>query len=328
VKILIAGIGSIGRRHLRNLQTLLCSEIVAYRSGRGVFPDADLDGITIEHELEAALAHHPSAVIVSGPTALHLPIALAAVQNGCHLFVEKPVSHSLEGVSQLQLEVAKRDLAVLVGFHFRFHPALRQIKLWLDAGTIGNIVSAHSHWGEYLPGWHPLEDYRAGYSARADLGGGVVLTLCHPFDYLRWLIGEVTSVSGVTEKRTGLNTDVEEAAHATLRFTGGAIGSVYLDYVERPSSHWFQIIGERGTIRWDNSDGVAHLYTAESEGRESFAPPEGFERNTMYLDEMRHFLNCIDGREQPVCTLHDGVRALEIALAVKQSAAERKEIDV
>src|SRR5262249_20464796 len=161
----------------------------------------------------------------------------------------------------------------------RFHPGLREIKTWLDSQAIGRVISAQAHWGEYLPDWHPWENYRNSYSARSELGGGVTLTLCHPFDYLRWLLGEVESVSAMTQERAGLETDVEEAVQATLRFVSGAIGNVYLDYLERPRAHWLWIVGEKGTIRWDESDGTAHLYDVAIGKWRSFAPPQGFERN-------------------------------------------------
>ncbi len=326
--MLIAGLGSIGRRHLRNLKSLGWTNIILYRTGKGTLPENEFSDVPVEHDLNAVLSHQPVGVVVSNPTALHVPVALAAARAGCHLLLEKPISHSSEGVTDLRREVEARNLAVLVGFQFRFHPALRQIKTWLDAGLIGNVISAHAHWGEYLPGWHPWEDYRGGYSARADLGGGVVLTLCHPFDYLRWLVGEVESVYAATGRLSGLDVEVEDTAQIVLRFASGAIRNVYLDYAERPAAHWLRIVGRKGTIRWDNADGVAHLYRAETEKWESFTPAEGFERNTMFLEEMRHFLNCLSRDEQPVCTLADGARALDIALAVRQSARERSEVGV
>lgn len=325
--LLIAGLGSIGRRHLRNLLSIGCGNIILYRTGKSTLPDDELSSFTVEYNLEKALAHRPIGVIVSNPTALHLPVALAASRADCHLFIEKPIFHTMGGVEELRKEVENRSLSVLVGFQYRFHPALQQIKKWLDSGRIGRIVSAQAHWGEYLPGWHKWEDYRKGYSARGDLGGGVVLTLCHPFDYLRWLIGEVAKVSAVTARLSGLEVDVEDTASVILRFAQGAIGCVYLDFVERRRTHWLHIIGQKGTIHWDDADGMAHLYNAESK-QECYTPPEGFERNTMFLEEMGNFLNCLHGKEQPVCTLDDGIRALEIALAVKKSAIKRREFDV
>lgn len=326
--LVITGLGSIGRRHLHNLRSLGCTNIILYRTGKGTLADEEFLDFPVEYNLESALSYHPKGVIISNPTALHMPVAIKAARAGCHLFLEKPISHTLNGVHQLQREMEIHNICVLVGFQFRFHPALQQIKTWLDTGIIGKVISANAHWGEYLPGWHLQEDYRKNYSARADLGGGVVFTLSHPFDYLRWLIGEVVSVSAMTAQLSGLDVDVEDTAQVILRFAGGAIGSVYLDYAECPPAHWFNIIGQKGIIRWDSADGVAHVYSVEAGEWKSFSPLKGFGRNVMFMEEMRHFLNCISGKEKPLCTLHDGIRALEIALAAKRSADEKKEINI
>jgi predicted dehydrogenase len=202
------------------------------------------------------------------------------------------------------------------------------VKQWIDEGAVGPIVCAHAHWGEYLPDWHPWEDYRHSYSACANLGGGVILTLCHPFDYLRWLLGEVQTLSAAAGQLSGLELDVEDTADVTLEFASGVIGTVHLDYAQRPASHWLQITGQTGTIRWDSADGAASCYRADRGEWERFPAPPGFDRDTMFLDEMRHFLDCIAGRDEPLVTLKDGIRALEIALAAKRSAAEGRAIEV
>jgi predicted dehydrogenase len=179
MKILIAGLGSIGRRHLRNLQALgvQLPNILLYRTGRSTLPDEELAGFQVETDLAIALAHKPSAVIVSNPTALHMDVAIPAAQAGCHLLIEKPISHSDQRVDELLAAVQKSGSRVLVGYHFRHHPGLQQVKSLLEQHEIGRPLSFHAHWGEYLPGWHPWEDYRQGYSARNTLGGGVILTL-------------------------------------------------------------------------------------------------------------------------------------------------------
>lgn len=299
--ILIAGLGSIGRRHLRNLKALGHRKFVLYRTGKSTLPDDETFDIPTEYDLAKALSHKPVATIVTNPTALHMRVALAAAKSGSHLFLEKPISHTLDGVEELGSLVREKSLKVQVGFQFRFHPGLHQVKRLLEKNTIGPVVSVSAHWGEYLPGWHPGEDYHQSYSAKKELGGGVLLTLSHPFDYLRWLIGEAASVQAAQSQNGGLGIDVEDSADVLLQFTSGAIGNVHLDYLERPAEHSLRIIGQKGVIHEQLN-------------------PEGFDRNTMFLSEMRHFLSCIIGNEQPLCTLDDGIEALRIVLAAKESA--------
>jgi len=325
--ILVVGAGSIGRRHLENLASLGVRDLVLYRSGRGGAWPAP-PGVALARDLDAALALRPRAVLVCNPTALHVPVALAAARAGCSLFLEKPVSHTLDGVAELEAAVAAGSPVALVGFQFRYHPGLRQVKAWLDAGAIGDVVAARAHWGEHLPSWHPGEDYRTGYSARQDLGGGVVLTLSHPFDYLCWLLGDVVSVAAQVAQGGGLGLDVEDTAHVLLRFASGTLATITLDYVEQPPAHELHLTGRRGVIRWNNADGCAHLDSAGAPRRVSVAPPPAFTRNAMFVEEMRHFLACLAGHASPACTLADGVRALRVALAAKQAAEQRRSVDV
>lgn len=169
MKYLIAGLGSIGRRHMRNLVALGERDIVLYRTGKSTMPEDDLAGFPQETDLQEALnKHKPDAVIVSNPTALHLDIAIPAAQAGCHILLEKPISHSMDRLDILQSAVKKSGSQVLVAFQFRFHPGLLRAKQLISDGEIGRVISAHVHFGEYLPAWHPWEDYRKGYAARAD----------------------------------------------------------------------------------------------------------------------------------------------------------------
>jgi len=322
---LIVGLGSIGRVHLRNLVALGRRNLILCHSGKSTLPESELNGFVVVRSLEQALSSRPLAALITNPTALHVPTATLAAQAGCHLFLEKPVSHTEEGVVALLHQVEQQRLCAQVGFQFRFHPALQQIKMWLTNEAIGRVISAHVHWGEYLPDWHPWEDYRRSYSALAALGGGVISTLCHPFDYLRWLLGEVKSVMALSHCSGSLEIEVEDVAEIMLRFTSGVIGSIHLDYLQRPHRHTLEIIGERGTINWNYASATAICEQADSGQRLVFTPPEGFERNHMFISEMQEFFTCLQSGATPRCPLRDGIRALEIALAVKKSAQERRE---
>lgn len=324
MRFLIAGLGSIGQRHLRNLRALGEQDILLYRTHKGTLHDPELAGLPVETDLDAALAHAPNAVIVSNPTALHMQVAIPAARAGCHIFLEKPVANDLDSVQELRKAVGAGGGQVFVGFQFRFHPGLRAIKQLLDTKAIGQLLSVRAHWGEYLPAWHPWEDYRKSYSARSDLGGGVILTLSHPLDYMRWLCGEIYELWAFASHVSDLELLVEDCAEMGLRFENGCLGSVHLDYNQQPPAHRLELIGSTGTMRWDNADGAAHIYRTATKEWETIAPPQGFERNDLFLAEMEHFLAVCRGEALPTCNLDDGIRALELALAAKRSQTERK----
>ncbi|PKN91593.1 MAG: hypothetical protein CVU44_18600 [Chloroflexi bacterium HGW-Chloroflexi-6] len=332
MKILIAGLGSIGRRHFRNLVALGEKDIVLYRTHKATLSDDELAGYPVETDLAEALEkHRPQAVIVANPTALHMEVAIPAAQAGCAVLLEKPIADDLSRVAELRDAALKNGSRILVGFQFRFHPTLNKAKELIEAGALGKILTAHAHWGEYLPNWHPWEDYRASYAARDDLGGGVVRTLTHPLDYLRFLLGEVVSLHALSGQISPLElSGVEDVSEIGLRFASGAIGGVHVNYFQRPAVHRLEIVGTAGTLRWDNADGMlihfqmpdafGGIYPQPAAAIETRYPlPDGFERNQLFVAQTQHFLKVAAGESAPICTLEDGVRALEMALAARNS---------
>jgi len=335
VKILIAGLGSIGRRHFRNLIALGETDLILLRTRKATLPDDELAGYPVENDIHEALEKHkPDAVVVANPTSLHLNVAIPAAEVGCHILLEKPVSHTLEGLDTLQKAARESGSKILVGFQFRYHPTLNKARELIQSGGLGQVLTVHAHWGEYLPNWHPWEDYRQSYAARADLGGGVIGTLAHPIDYLRYLLGEIDALWSFNGHLSSLEIDVEDIAEISLKFANGAIGGVHLNYVQRPPAHRLEIVGANGTLRWDNADGTLHFYKMPAPFGsysdvppapviETFSTPGGFDRNDLFLAQTHHFLNVVRGQEEPVCTLEDGVRVQELVQAARMARADR-----
>ena len=327
MKILIAGYGSIGRRHFRNLLNIGVDDILFYSTQNSTIENDEISGFIIETDLKKALAHKPDAVIVSNPTSLHLEVAIPAAKAGCHLLIEKPLSHNMERIDELRRIVNKTGNKVLIGFQFRYHPGLQKIKELLIEKKIGNPLSVRVQWGEYLPGWHPWENYRNGYSARADLGGGVVLTLCHPFDYLRWLFGEFNSVQAFLGYSGELGlTEVEDIAEINLKFESGVIGSVHLNYIQRPPTHNLEIIGSEGTIYWNGLEGSLKIFQANTGKWKEYFLNENFERNDLFLSEMQHFIDIIKTGKVPICSLDDGIMIQKLIESTKLSERKSKVI--
>lgn len=320
-RFLVIGCGSIGKRHIGNLLALGTEEILTLdvRADRLSEVKAQF-GVESLDNLEDAWERDPDVALITVPTSLHVPLALQAAEHGCHLFIEKPLSDRLEGVDQLLEAVRDRNLVTLVGCNMRFHPGLMTVKRLLEEGAVGHVVAARVEAGQYLPDWHPWEDYRQGYGARRDLGGGVILDAIHEIDYIRWMLGEVEAVACFAGRLSHLEIETEDTAAILLRFADGAIGEVHLDYVQRTYSRTCHIIGDEGTIRWDYSAGEVRWYSAVLHEWRGFVNPSGWEPNQMYLDEMKHFLRCLAQEEQPTLDVFEGRQVLEVALAAKASA--------
>lgn len=330
----MVGLGSIGQRHLRNILALLGmkAEISAYRVRKE--QAVVTETLTIEEgaelgkkyrydsydDLEAALSTLPEAVFICNPSSMHIPVALAAARRGCHLFIEKPLSHDLDGVQELISVVEAKRLVALVGFQLRFHPCLARFKRLIEEERVGRLLAVHAEVGEYLPGWHRWEDYRRMYAARKGLGGGVVLTQIHEIDYATDLFGPPRSVYAVGGHLSSLEVDVEDTAAILMEctFKGSPLPVfMHMDFLQRPPSRRCRVIGERGAITMDLRD--LEVVTVDHEGRKDVYRCEAFDRNRLFLDEVEHFFACIAGEARPVVDLRTATVGMKIALAIRES---------
>jgi predicted dehydrogenase len=329
LRVLVIGCGSIGKRHLGNLKALNAGEIFACdpRDDRRQEATTQFD-VAAWATLEDGWKREPNGAVIATPTSTHVDLALEAARRGCHLFIEKPVGHRLDGLDELLEIVSRRGLVTLVGCNMRFHPGLMKVKSLLEEKAVGHVVAARVEVGSYLPDWHPWEDYRESYSALTHLGGGVILDAIHELDYIRWMLGEVRTVACFSGRQAGLGIETEDTAGILLRFVDGAIGEVHLDYVQREYSRTCQIIGDKGTIRWDYGAGEVRLYSGATRRSDVFHNPLGWGPNSMYLDEARHFLRCLAGENEPAVDVFEGRRVLEVALAAKESAATGRVVEL
>jgi predicted dehydrogenase len=344
MKALFIGTGGVGQRHMRNLRTLLGdrAELLAYRVRRlpivltdqlGVEEGADLETklqLRVFTDLNEALATRPDAAFICNPTSLHVPVALAAARAGCHLFIEKPISHASDQIDDLIEIVDRQRLTAMVAYQLRFHPLVKRMSELVAEKTIGRVVAVHAEVGEYLPGWHPYEDYRQSYAARADLGGGVVLTQIHEFDYLYSLFGLPRRIFAIGGKLTRLEVDVEDTASILME----AIVNdrpvpihVHQDYIQRPPSRYCQIVGDAGKMILDFRGLTLTVYRDDGSIGERMELPN-FQRNQMFLDEMAAFLRSIERHEPPVVSLKDGAQSLRMALAARESLRSGKIVEL
>lgn len=329
MRILIAGLGAIGQRHARNLRALIGAdlELLAFRQRRLPFTvterlerddsravEAEL-GARVYTDLDEALAVRPNAVFVCTPSSLHLGVAQRAAEAGCHLFIEKPVSNTLDGLDRLRETLGAHGRIALVGCQWRFHPAVRWLRTVVRAGRLGRLIRGDIEYAEYLPDWHPYEDYRTSYAARADLGGGVVLTQIHDYDLAWWLFGPLDRVTATGGHLSDLEIDVEDTVDA--RFDGGAAPvRVRQSIATRPPRRAIRATAERGEVTVDLVTGRVTSTATGIAANPGFAD---YQRNQMFIEEARHFLACVAGEAQPLIPLEEGIDVLRVALAVKEA---------
>lgn len=328
MRFLIIGCGSIGQRHIRNLKML----------GHKVSGcEADLlrarkvesaHNIEVFNELGEALKGDYDGAFICTPTNLHIPIAVKIAEKGINLFIEKPLSGDLRGISQLNLIVKRKDIVVLVACNTRFFPGLKLARKLIEEGKIGNVLSVKVQCGFYLPFWHPYEDYRKGYSANKRLGGGVIFDDIHELDSLLWLFGDIKEVFCFAGKISKLEIDTEDIAEMILKFKSGVVGQIHLDYLQRTYRRHYEFIGEKGMVIWDYIKQTVEWYTEKANQLKVFHESINTNREIMFIDEIKHFVNCIRGREKSVNDLSFAKKTMEAALACHRSAKEGKIIKI
>lgn len=323
-RLLIVGYGSIGKRHLR--------------IARETLPEADIRVLrhqpydaTLEladgcySSLEETCAFAPQAAVIANPAPFHLDTALALTAVGSHLLIEKPLSHTTNGVQRLLQSVREKGLILQVGYNLRFLSSLEKFRERIRAGAIGRVLSVHAEIGQYLPSWRPETDYRLSVSAKQELGGGVLLELSHELDYLRWIFGEVAWVNAWLGRQSGLVIDVEDTAHLTLGFkpdTSGwaPVATLCLDFVRHDTTRACIAIGEQGSLRWDGLTGRVDVHLAEGADWQPVFH-HAHQRNESYRAQWQHFLNSVQTGLTPRVAGEDGLAVLEIIQAARQSAA-------
>jgi predicted dehydrogenase len=326
MRFLVIGCGSIGKRHMRNLKTIGCNDILAFDVKKERLEEVREYGVTTFDNLDEAFAKGPDAVLVCSPPVFHVQNALKALQKGCHIFIEKPLSNTLEGVDELISIAKEKQLVTMVGFNLRFDRGLQIVKKLLDDNAVGNIITAISIVGQYLPDQHPWEDYRYGYAANESLGGGVILDGMHEIDVLSWFLGDPKQVCCFGGKLSSLDINTEDTAAYLLKYCSNAVGIIEMDYVKRVYERTCELIGEQGTIRWDFKDRTVKYFSAKTKEWTNFQYAEGYDTNNMYVEELKCFFNCLNGAETPPVSAEAGKKLLKIALASKESMATKKVI--
>lgn len=334
-RALFIGLGGIGQRHLRNLRALLGPDlqIDAYRvrGERTLLDDRlrviaggdviDEHRVNVFHDWDAVWARRPQLVFVTNPSSLHVAAAKAALVAGADVLVEKPLSHDLEGVDEL-IELAERTGRVtLVAYQLRYHPGFIRLAELTRGGEFGQLHSCSAEVGEYLPGFHPYEDYRRMYASRRDLGGGVTLSQIHEIDLLVALFGRPRRVFSMGGRVSSLEIDVEDLALSVLEFDQAGhrfFASLHQDYLQRPKSRFLRVRGELGSAEWSLSEARFRRWAADGSLLEEVSYAD-LSWNQLFLAELSAFVAAARSRQPLSPSLREGAESLRIALALLQS---------
>lgn len=318
MKIGIIGLGSIGKRHLRCLRQLGYGDIIALRTKKGTTKTLPVEFNCIKEVFNVAgfYSNNLDGVIVSNPTSLHIETMKMPLEKGIPIFLEKPIADSIE---QLR-EIEDYDItSVMVGFSLRYNEIINIVKEFIASGKLGKIYKASLYCGQFLPSWHPYSDYRKEYYARRDLGGGVIRTLSHEIDLMHYFLGNPKELCASVEKISDLEIDVDDNLYMICKMANLSLVSIELDYINPVLTRRGIILGSEGAVEYSFSK--SNVTFTDYNGKISIIYENiNLDRNKMYIDQMKNFVNFIKNKEGPRCTFEDGVNVMKVIKAAEESA--------
>jgi predicted dehydrogenase len=319
MRVLVIGTGSIGQRHINNI-CALCPHAtfdVLLREGRNKDSiDLGFD-FTVSVSLEQAMSKNPELMIIANPSSLHFQYILAAIKYSIPFYLEKPILSSRSDIDELKEILLTCALPPhIIGCNLRFLPSMIALKTLIEDGVLGKIVHASFEAGQWLPDWRPSKDYRHGYGASKELGGGVSLDLIHEVDAARWLLGDIEKIQAQLWHGSRLEIETEDCACMLLKSKHGPIATVQVDYVSRQAFRRYRIVGDSATAEWDLPSKTLTLSTADGK----FLHPleeSAFDVNQTYITAMKELFSAMQTGQSTSQPLSEGIASLEIILQAR-----------
>jgi predicted dehydrogenase len=301
-KILLIGLGSVGRRHLNVLKDIKDVKIAALRTLKGTLKQAS--GITEFFNQEDALKFDPDGVIISNPTSLHIETANCFLKHQIPVLIEKPIADNITECNNME-EFAP---LIRVAYCTRFHPIFSHLVHIITNEKPFKLGFKRSF---YLPKWHPYADYRTEYTARKDLGGGVVRTLSHEIDMMIKLFGLPVSVKGVVDKISHLEIDTDDFAFFTCSYKGNIRVNFELDFFSPYNINQGELFTQKGKYDWDLLSGL--WFTPYDETDKNLMQAFSIQDiEKMYVEEISDFLGFISGKQSINSSLEEALEVLKV----------------
>lgn len=334
MRFLIVGLGSMGKRRIRNLQYLKAGDLAGFdpREDRRAETNVKYSIPTYADFDEAFAKFGPDTLIISTPPDLHVKYAKIAVVNDRHYFSEASVVDD-EMDELIALHEAHPQVVAAPSCTLRYHSSIQTIKRVVDGGEFGKPLLFTYHSGQWLPDWHPWEDYRAFYVAKRATGACREIV---PFElsWLAWLLGPVEAVSGMRGKLSSLDVDIDDAYQTLLKFKSGVLGHLLVDVIARYPTRVFRLCSDQATVEWDAMAKQVRLFRANTQQWEVVPEPERIQEpgyinaENPYIEEMRDFVAACQGQKPWGYPLEDDKGILDLLAAIEQSSDQHAQTQV
>lgn len=321
MKFLVVGLGSMGKRRIRNLQALGHYEVEGFdpRADRRNEVAAKYGIKTYDSFAVAFSTLKPDALVISTGPSQHMDYALPAAAKGTHCFIEASVV-DVDRIFELSRRIKNTKLVMAPSCTLRYYPGPRKVKELIQAGTIGKPLNINYQCGQYLSDWHPWEKIQDFYVSKRETGGCREIV---PFE-LTWLndiFGYPRPLACVKRKVTEIDADIDDIYHCLLSYPGGLLANITVEVVSRPqATRELRIIGSEGEIVFSADENcVRHIRVGDEEWSRFSLAAGTIEAGYInpeepYIAEMADFVTAIEEMTPSLFpnTLEEDARILEL----------------
>ena len=304
MKFLIIGLGSMGKRRIRNLQVLNQINIAGFDIKKSrCIESAKKYKIKIYEDFEDAINNfNPDVFIISTPPELHMKYAYIAEKKNIHCFIEASVIHSQQ-ILELSKKIKNTDLVIVPSCTMMYYSSPLMVKKLLDLNIIGKPLNFNYQSGQYLPDWHPWEKIEDFYVSNLDTGGAREIV---PFEltWLNMIFGEAKPIACVKKKLTVINSLIDDIYHCILEYQNGLIGNLTVEVISRPKAvREFRLIGSEGEIIFSgDTNSLKYINIYMKDWKEIFFDTGTIEEQYInpeepYINEIKDFLNAIKNKD-------------------------------
>ena len=329
LKVIFFGLGSIGQRHLQNITKLFSNlEIYSFKRNTNNFLIKDgkkndkidifkkykikkISNLTKLKSIKFAYA------FICNPSSLHIKYAIQLAKLGINLFIEKPLSNSMKDVKKLENIIKKKNIKCMLGFNLRYNDCYKFIEKKIKNKIFfGKIYKVDLFNGEFLPNYHPYEDYRKSYASKKKLGGGVLLTQIHELDLILSLFGKPEKIYSYCDKISNLKIDVEDNVDALMIMKNKMILNLHLDYITNPSTRYLRIYGYKKNLYWDYYKNHIEIYDKKKMKLKKISFKK-LKRNLMFERAIKKFINSKSSNSN-LPNIKTGIETLKLAISIKK----------
>ncbi len=329
MKFLVIGLGSMGKRRIRNLISLGYHEILGYDIKKDRMIAAKKEyGIQVFNSLKSSLSQNPNLAIISTWPNTHLKYVKLVTKNKIPFFTE--VNTEPDHIKKIIDQIKKHRTIGISSMTMKFHPAVQTIKKFIDKNKLGKIYLCNYHSGENLEDWHPWENIQDYYVRNISMGGGRDQAVFE-VEWIFWLFGKPKDVMAKTTKLSKMPARIFDTYNMTFSLNKLPVANILVDVIQRPPNRILRIVFEKGLIEWNWISGLVRIYDSKTRTWKEFAHGEGykgFNVEEMYQKELKEVIHSIKQGKNYVHTFEDELLAAKSVIIAEKSSQSKRTLKI